>query len=647
MRTGLRSFLHFQVFTFDTKSASGTNATTSTPTTTSAPTPTATITAKKEQKNEMKQMATTNKTSEVISKGDHLKIISSSWKLESTSLVQMNEWILSLLKLSRVAPPLNDTTYSSLTLRTDCMLPTKMNVPQIGVLLSSVDDINITSPVHYGYDRVVSSLFNKLIEIGIGKKISYQRILIDWHAQEELDYNCQGPDCSATILPFGSHQVQYLSTMAPPSPIENDEYLRQNRLHRRYDRKPTGLAATPTNRWKVPFFHFGDQLMPSEQAMWEELWFVKGHIRFNSDQSFGGERGGYMCNAAILTMKSISELIFESLPSTIIMLAPLIVDMLPTWERWNKQTISCHDTLPTTLCGGETFSSFLIIDPPPIDKDITIELSSDIQMTPNVFEFKRNGVTSIPFTINVPENQERTQTPLHWNMSTDMTTFLRYYDDGIEDNDEYEVIMGHKDEGGRNFYIQLDYQNTFIIHSPVAPLNHIILRDPLDYGYGHGNDEKAVLVSLSSFPLQLEMKITSLPLTNVTLSISCHSTQRHDDADEGNDDDDEEESGDGKNHDNKVKALKSKSDHEQQLELTVSPSELRFTNGGLLSLPFAINLPPDLKSSTSPSSSLSSSVTSSKVNGRSRQLVHLHFKVGGDGSGQYNEPEQMTLVIID
>jgi hypothetical protein len=59
--------------------------------------------------------------------------------------------------------------------------------------------------------------------------------------------------------------------------------------------------------------------------------------------------------------------------------------------------------------------------------------------------------------------------------------------------------------------------DTFTIHSPVAPLNHIIHRDSWDSGWGRGNDEKAVLVSLSSLPLQLEMKITSLPSTNINL----------------------------------------------------------------------------------------------------------------------------------
>jgi hypothetical protein len=65
----------------------------------------------------------------------------------------------------------------------------------------------------------------------------------------------------------------------------------------------------------------------------------------------------------------------------------------------------------------------MIIDPPPLE-DITIELSSDIQMTPNVFEFKLNSATSIPFTINVPDIQERSDTPWCWFIKTRTTTSL-------------------------------------------------------------------------------------------------------------------------------------------------------------------------------------------------------------------------------
>jgi hypothetical protein len=321
---GCRAFLHFQVFVSDTHS------TTTTPM------------EAKEQRNDKKQLI----TSEAISKGYHLNIISSTWKLISSS--QICECIRSMMKLSRVAPSLDDITYSSLSV-TDMTINSKIpttttrtSVPQIGVLLSSVNAIS--SLTHYGYDRVVITLLNKLIEIGIGKKISYQRILIDWHAQEELDYNLQGPRAAATVLPFGSHQVQYLFTLPPPSPLEEDGDLQPNRLHRDEDSDSLKVSATSTNRWNVPFLHFGERLLLMEHQ--ERLWWRQVQ-QFTGEQY--GERGAYICGAAILTMKSISELIFESLPSTIIMLAPLIVDMLPTWERWNKQTISCRDTLPSVI----------------------------------------------------------------------------------------------------------------------------------------------------------------------------------------------------------------------------------------------------------------------------------------------------------
>jgi hypothetical protein len=608
MTKGLRAYLHFQVFASNTKFASDTNTTTPTPIPTTS--------------NEQKTDMATNRTGQ-------LKLETSS----SSPSVQLNDLIPSVLRLAQLAPSLNDTTYSSLSLITTTT--TRPDVPQISVVLSSVAAMD--NPTKYGYDHVIISLFNKLIGIGIGKKISYQRILIDWHA-DEYDSYCQGPDCSATILPFGSDQVQYLLSLPPPSPLEKGRYLQQKRsLRRRREANKVhpgvsvnnrDVSAKPTNQWTVPFLHFGERLLIKEQR-WQPLWSVEGKLNVISDLKYRGERGGYMCGAAILTIKSIGELIFESLPYNIRMLAPLIAEMLPELQQWNKRTITCRDTLPV-LHGGQTFSSAMIIDPAPIDKDITIRLSTpSIRMTPEVFEFKRNGVTSIPFTINVPENEARRSTEFRWRI-TEGNRPSRSNDERGGSDDDYKVMVGHLEYN--EFNIQFDYRNTFIIHSPVALLKHIYLNH-----YGG-----AVLVSLSSLPLQLEMKITSLPTSIVTLSITCHNTgYYHDDDDDGKkeeeegDDGDDEEEEEKEKHDNPQKNNKR---DKQPIELMVSP-ELTFTNGGLSSLPFTVTLPSNMNSSMSP-------MTSPKVDG-SRQIIELRFRILGDNKDHYHEPETMTLVIID
>jgi hypothetical protein len=138
------------------------------------------------------------------------------------SSVEISECMTSIMKLAQTAPSLKDTSLSSLLDPTDSklLLSSSQRRPQVGIILSCTDALDPRT--HHGHDGVVTSIFNQLIESGYASHVSYQRILIEWHAQEEFDYHCQGPDATATVLPFGSLQVKYLSSMSPPSPIKKD-----------------------------------------------------------------------------------------------------------------------------------------------------------------------------------------------------------------------------------------------------------------------------------------------------------------------------------------------------------------------------------------------------------------------------------------
>jgi hypothetical protein len=50
----------------------------------------------------------------------------------------------------------------------------------------------------------------------------------------------------------------------------------------------------------------------------------------------------HMCASAILTMKTIRDLVQESLPSYLVMLTSIRVDMLPSWDDWTKSVIISH-----------------------------------------------------------------------------------------------------------------------------------------------------------------------------------------------------------------------------------------------------------------------------------------------------------------
>jgi hypothetical protein len=113
------------------------------------------------------------------------------------------------------------------------------------------------------------------------------------------------------------------------------------------------------------------------------------------------------------------------------MLSSIVTNYLPAFEKWNKPIISTRDSIPL-LYPGDTFTSTMIIDPPPTaaDGDITISCGSDINMIPNIFKFTVNGPTSIPFIIKVKKEQQQKQMPLYWNGR------------GI---DRYEVTVGEFD----------------------------------------------------------------------------------------------------------------------------------------------------------------------------------------------------------
>jgi hypothetical protein len=141
-------------------------------------------------------------------------------------------------------------------------------------------------------------LFAQLINAGLASHISYQRILIDWHAQEELfsnDVDYQPPAAKATTLPFGSRQVQYLLSTPPPSPVYDRprDSIHPNRLFRK---GKAGHITAPTScQWQVPFIHFGPLPQNADALRWHKLWWYHDNRKAANGDMYGVQRGAYVC----------------------------------------------------------------------------------------------------------------------------------------------------------------------------------------------------------------------------------------------------------------------------------------------------------------------------------------------------------------